>query len=244
MRFRKRFLTTRLALALFGVLLRFYRWLAFGGFLLKHDARLDAVLRSREPAIFVCWHQDFSHSMGYLSRFNVRRRTFVLASGSRDGGLAASAAEGVGFRKALRGSSATPGGKTRGGARALLRMRRIGASRSGSLAIVGDGPRPPARVLKPGAVHLAATTGLPVWLVRTSWWPDASLSRTWAKFHAPRPWDRGVILAEGPIHLPDARDRASLEAARLDLERRLNALAGRADLWAERAARQSGSKRL
>jgi lysophospholipid acyltransferase (LPLAT)-like uncharacterized protein len=229
---RKRFLTTRFALAGFGVLLRFYRWFAFGGFLLRHDPRLVRVLRSREPAIFVCWHQDFSHSMGYLSRWNVRRPTYVLASASRDGGLAASAAEGVGFREAVRGSTAA-----RGGASALLRLRRLGAGGGVSLAVVGDGPRPPARVLKPGAVHLAATTGLPVWLVRTSWWPDASLPRTWARFHWPLPWHRGVVLAEGPIRVPPPEDRDSLEAARLDLERRLNALADRADAWAERAAR-------
>jgi lysophospholipid acyltransferase (LPLAT)-like uncharacterized protein len=173
--------------------------------------------------VFLCWHQDFLHTMGYLSRFNPRRRTYVLASPSRDGGLAAAAAEAVGFREAVRGSSADRGGG------ALLRLERLARRGGASLAFVGDGPRPPARILKPGAVHLAAWSGLPIWLVRTSWSPDASLPRTWARFHAPRPWARGVVLAEGPIELPRDASRDVVESARADVERRLDVLAERAD---------------
>jgi lysophospholipid acyltransferase (LPLAT)-like uncharacterized protein len=190
------------------------------------------LLRTRTPAVFVCWHQDFLHTMGYLSRFSPRRATYVLASGSRDGGLAAAAAEAVGFREAVRGSTA------RGGGAALLRLERLARARRASFAFVGDGPRPPARVLRAGAVHLAAASGLPIWLVRTSWAEDAALERTWARFHAPRPWARGVVLADGPIAVPPATDRAAVERVRADLERRLEALAERAD----RAAGQAGAR--
>ena len=38
-------------------------------------------------------------TIGWLSRWNPRRRSYVLASASRDGGLAAAAAEAVGFRE-------------------------------------------------------------------------------------------------------------------------------------------------
>jgi lysophospholipid acyltransferase (LPLAT)-like uncharacterized protein len=232
---RKRLLASRLARTALGTALRFYRWFAFGVLLVRHDRRLVALLRSRRPAVFVCWHQDFAHTLGYLSRFNPRRTTFVLASASRDGGLAAAAAEAIGFREAVRGSSSDRGGG------ALLRLERIAATGRASLAFVGDGPRPPARVLKPGAVHLAASSGLPVWLVRTSWSPDASLPRTWARFHVPRPWCRGVVVADGPIEVPPASSREALESTRRDVERRLEALAERGDAAAKR---QSSSNRL
>ncbi len=225
----KRFLESPFALAVTGVLLRVVRWICIGGTLPKADPRLHALLRTKEPVLFVCWHQDFLWTIGWLSRWNPRRRSYVLASASRDGGLAAAAAEAVGFREAVRGSSAARG------ASALLRLQRFGRDpRRPSLAIVADGPRPPARQLKPGPVHLARETGLPLWLLRTSWWPDPSLRRTWARFHAPPPWGRGIIAADGPIHVPGDLDREGLEATRLAIEARLNALAERGDAIARR----------
>jgi lysophospholipid acyltransferase (LPLAT)-like uncharacterized protein len=129
----------------------------------------------------------------------------------------------------VRGSSAG------GGATALRRMSRLAqADRRPSFAVVGDGPRPPARVLKPGAIRLAGEAGLPIWLVRTSWHPDASLRRTWARFHSPRPFSRAVALSEGPIHVPKGLDREATERLRAEVERRLEALAARADAAAAR----------
>ena len=225
----KRFLESSLALALTGVALRVVRWFCLAGTLPRADPRLHALLRTRDPAVFVCWHQDFLPTIGWLSRWNPRRRSYVLASASRDGGLAAAAAEAVGFREVVRGSSAAKG------AGALLRLQRFGRDpRRPSLAIVADGPRPPARQLKPGPVHLARETGLPIWLLRTSWWPDPSLRRTWARFHAPPPWGRGIIVGDGPIHVPKDLDRGGLEAMREAIEARLNALADRGDDIARR----------
>ena len=210
----------------------------FGGFLWRHDPRLVALLRTRSPAVFVCWHQDFAHTMGYLSRFSARRPTYVLASASRDGGIAAAAAEAVGFREAVRGSSAAKG------ASALLRMTRLGkGARRPSLAVVGDGPRPPARTLKPGALLLAKESGAPIWLVRSSWYPERALPHTWARFHLPRPWSRGVVVADGPFEVPAGTDREGLEALRAELERRLDRLASWGDLVAARAWTSRGRRR-
>lgn len=226
----KRFLATRAARSLIGTLVRAYRTIAYAGFLIRHDAAFLRLLRSREPAIFVCWHQDFVHTLGVLSRRHPGRRTHVLASASRDGGLAAAAAEAVGFARAVRGSSAA------GGATALRSLVRLGRSgRALSFAVVADGPRPPARDLKPGAIHLARETGLPVWCLRTSWHPDPSLRRTWAQFHAPRPFHRGIALADGPFHVPKDADGDAVEALRRDLESRLSSLADRADAAARSA---------
>jgi lysophospholipid acyltransferase (LPLAT)-like uncharacterized protein len=226
----KRFFGSPLSRALVGVLARAYRSWMYASFLQRHDRNTLALMKTRDPVVILCWHQDFVLTLGTLSRAHPRRRTHALASASRDGGIAAAAAEGVGYARSVRGSSAG------GGAAALRRMQRLARDRAPSFAVVGDGPRPPARALKPGAIHLAKETGAPLWLLRTSWFPDPSLRRTWARFHLPRPFARGVAVADGPIPVPSDLDRASLEALRRDVEVRLEALAARGDALAERFA--------
>jgi len=216
--------SSRLAQTLVRTFIKPYRALMFSGFLLRPDPRLVALMRTRDPAVFLMWHQDFVHTIGYLSQFRRRRPMSVLASASRDGGLAAAAAEGSGFRRVARGSSA------RGGARGLRALSRIASDGArSSVMVVADGPRPPARDLKPGGIVIARDAGLPIYLVRTSWKPERVLSTTWARFHVPVPWSRGVILCDGPIAVPPDLDREGVDALRADLERRLNALADRAD---------------
>jgi hypothetical protein len=216
---------TRMFVAVF---LRFYRWFIFGTLLMRHDRRLLALLRSGEPAIFATWHQDFVFTLGYLSRWNPMRRTYPLASSSRDGGLAGAAAEGMGYRPAVRGSSA------RHGARALLRLTRLlQAQPRASLVVVCDGPRPPARELKPGILHLAQASGRPIWLVRTSFRDVKVLERSWARFHLPLPFKRGVCLADGPVYVPASAGRERIERLRQELESRLDRLADRADARAQ-----------
>jgi hypothetical protein len=219
----KRVFGHSLASALSGVFFRLYRWFMYGGFLFRHDPRLVALLRSGDPAIFACWHQDFLYTIGYLSRWNPWRRSYVLASTSRDGALMAAAAEGVGFRRAVRGSS------FKDGAKALLEIQRRLAARPGSCVVVCDGPRPPARDMKPGILAIARETGLPIWLVRTSYNPGRVLTKVWTRFVIPRPWSRGLSLADGPIRVPPDLDREGLERLRVELKARLDALADRAD---------------
>ncbi len=224
----KRLLASPAVLSVAGALLKGYRWLSFSTFLWDHDEVLVRFLRTDQPAIFATWHQDFAFSMGYLSRWNPRRKTYALASASRDGGIAATAAASMGFQRPIRGSTA------RGARRALLEMtRRLQADRFASMAVVCDGPRPPARELKPGILHLARATGHPIWLVRTSFRRKHVMRRSWAKFHWPKLFSRAVVRVDGPFHVPRDANRETLEALRLELEARLNALAERADGIAE-----------
>lgn len=218
-------------------LIKVQRWLSFSTFLWDHDPRLVRFLRADAPAIFATWHQDFPYTLGYLSRWNSRRRTYALASASRDGGIAASAAEAVGFQRPVRGSTA------RGARRALLEMtRRLQQDRHASMAVVCDGPRPPARELKPGILHLARATGHPIWLVRTSFTRRHQLERTWAKFHWPKYFSHAAVRAEGPIHVARDLDREALERLRIELQTRLNALAERTDAAAAQYRRLRASE--
>ncbi|MDJ0976630.1 MAG: DUF374 domain-containing protein [Planctomycetota bacterium] len=217
--------------------LKLYRWWSFGTFLWHHDKRLLEFMRTNEPAIFATWHQDFAYTLGYLGRWNNRRRTYALASASRDGGIASAAAESMGFQRPIRGSTA------RGARRALLEMtRRLQDDRHASMAVVCDGPRPPAREMKAGILHLARATGRPIWLVRTSFSRRHVLERSWARFHWPKLFAHGVVRADGPIHLPRDLDREGVEHWRQQLETRLNALADRADARADQYRRLRASE--
>jgi lysophospholipid acyltransferase (LPLAT)-like uncharacterized protein len=228
----KRLLGGPFARAAVGALSRAYRAVFYGGSRLLVDPGLRRLVRSREPVVFVCWHQDFVWTVGWLSRFCRRRRSHVLASASRDGGLAAASAEALGFREAVRGSSAARG------AVALRRLESIATgNRPTSVVVVGDGPRPPARELKPGALHLAREAGLPVWLVRTAFAPPRRLLRSWAQFDFPPPWRAGVVVADGPIEVPAGLDRDGLERLRAALQARLDRLAERADALAAQRLR-------
>jgi hypothetical protein len=219
----KRLLASKAALTAVGLATRLARALYLGSVRYRHDAALSAFLDGAEPAVFACWHQDFFFTVGYLSRWARRRPMRVLASASRDGGLMAAAAQAAGFRGAVRGSSA------RGGAGALRALTRIAAAGRESLVIVCDGPRPPAFTFQPGALAVASASGLPLWLVRSSYRPQVVFERSWARFLLPSPLGLGVIRADGPIRLPAGLSRAELEAERLQLERRLAALAADAD---------------
>src|SRR5213594_2208896 len=81
-------------------------------------------------------------------------RLSILISERRDGELIHRIVRWFGF-DTIRGST------TRGGARALRQMARLG--RAGSdLAVTPDGPRGPRCIAQPGVVELAKLTGLPI----------------------------------------------------------------------------------
>ncbi len=235
----KRLLVSPLTPAFLNLALRAYRTAMFGSFLPDHDPRLLALLRTRQPVILAAWHQDFIHTLGYLSAWNSRRKTYVLASASRDGGLATTAALAMGYQRPIRGST------SRGGLRALLAMTKLLRKEAhASMAIVCDGPRPPARELKVGIVHLARATGRPIWLVRTAFSKRVILERSWAQFHLPLPFCRAVCRSAGPFYVAPDADRDEVERIRQELEARLNALADEAEarirVLAPKSSKQPG----
>jgi lysophospholipid acyltransferase (LPLAT)-like uncharacterized protein len=90
-----------------------------------------------------------------------------------------------------------------------------------------DGPRGPARRAQAGAVWLAKTTGNPVVPFHIE--ADRHWSaRSWDRTQIPKPWARLAIAIGEPLEVPAVADDAAIEAARRDLELRLEELERRA----------------
>jgi len=158
------------------------------------------------PRIGACWHADL-----LVLAWAFRDRGMVgLASRSRDGDRVAEALRALGYAEPVRGSS------TRGGAAALRALaRRVGDGATVSVQV--DGPRGPARVAKPGVLHLARVTGVPVLPVRFDARPAWRFA-SWDRTLLPGPGARVLLRWGEPISVSAAATDAELEALRRRLE--------------------------
>ncbi len=177
----------------------------------------DAVVRSGRQPILALWHGRIFAGLHYFRR----RGIVVITSRNFDGEWIARILERSGFETA-RGST------SRGGARALVQLRRnLRAGRPAAFTV--DGPRGPARVAQPGAVWLAGATGnpvLPFHIEASRCWTTGSWDRT----QVPKPFSTVALAIGPPIDVPDTsaatveRKRVELEGALNDLERHAAAM--------------------
>jgi lysophospholipid acyltransferase (LPLAT)-like uncharacterized protein len=191
-------------------------------------AHYEAIVAAGKQPIFAFWHGRILPATFFWRD----RGIVVITSQNFDGEWIAGIIERFGYGTA-RGSS------SRGGARALVQLRRdLGAGKPAAFTI--DGPRGPARVAQPGAVFLAGATGqplLPFHIEASAAW---SL-RSWDATQIPKPFAHvGVAIGE-PMTVPDTNE-STVEAYRLELETRLAALELKAKLLADgrQEARRSG----
>jgi len=176
---------------------------------------LAAIRDSGRQPIMAFWHGRILPATYYFRR----RGIVVITSENFDGEWIAGIIERFGYGTA-RGST------SRGGRRALLPLtRELAAGNAAGFTV--DGPRGPARIAQPGAVWLAKTTGhpvLPFHLEADRCWTTNSWDRT----QIPKPFATVSIAMGAPFEVPrDAQDDG-IEAARLELEARLQALEARA----------------
>jgi lysophospholipid acyltransferase (LPLAT)-like uncharacterized protein len=195
------------AVAVLGATLR---WRAEG------QEHFDAAIRSGPQPIMAFWHGRILPATYYFRR----RGIVVITSENFDGEWIAGIIERFGYGTA-RGST------SKGGRRALLQLRRdLGAGRPAAFTI--DGPRGPARVAQPGAIWLSKSTGHPVipfHIEADRYWTLNSWDRT----QIPKPYATVSIAIGEPFHVSPDVDQAGIEAARKELEARLE--------WLERRAR-------
>ena len=148
----------------------------------------------------------------------------ILISDHRDGELITQVVERLGFG-VVRGST------TRGGARALREMRR--RVDRGHLCVTPDGPRGPRRHVHQGLAYLASVTGLPIVGAGMAF-QNPRRAHSWDRFAVPRPWRPAACVVPRPVFVPPDADRATIEACRDEVERRMNDATEEAEAWVAR----------
>jgi len=176
---------------------------------------LDAPVREGRQPIMAFWHGRILPATFYFRR----RGIVVITSENFDGEWIAGIIERFGYGTA-RGST------SRGGRRALVQLvRALEAGKTAGFTL--DGPRGPARVAQPGAIWLAKATGNPVvpfHLEADRFWTTNSWDRT----QIPKPFATVAIAVGEPLEVSADAGDEGLEAARRELEARLQALEARA----------------
>lgn len=180
------------------------------------------IMFARRPAIYVIWH-------GRLlpGAFHYRKqRLATLISRNRDGDYIADMIERWGYR-VIRGSS------SRGGAAALRQI--VQALEAGtSVALTPDGPRGPRQRMKLGPLQAARLAGVPI-VTATAGAVRAAYFGRWDRFLVPAPFTWIPVALGEPLYVPPDTSDEALEAYRIELEERLNALTDLVD----RAARDA-----
>jgi lysophospholipid acyltransferase (LPLAT)-like uncharacterized protein len=178
-------------------------------------AHWDAVVRERRQPILALWHGRILSATLYFRD----RGVVALTSENFDGEWVARLMRRFGYR-AARGST------SRGGARALVELRRRMAEGSPA-AFTVDGPRGPARIAQPGAVWLASATGnpvLPFHIEASRYWTV----RSWDRHQVPKPGSTLGVAIGPPIDVPPRADEATIERGRQAIEDALRQLEDRA----------------
>jgi lysophospholipid acyltransferase (LPLAT)-like uncharacterized protein len=173
----------------------------------------ETVVRSGRQPILAFWHGRILPSLYYFRH----RRIVVITSQNFDGEWIARIIARFGYGTA-RGST------SRGGARALVQMRRDLADGK-PVAFTVDGPRGPARIAQSGAAWLSGATGHPV----VPFHIDAD------RFWTTNSWDRALIpkpfatmrVAIGAPFAVEGTTEDAVERGRQQLERALQELEAR-----------------
>lgn len=188
-----------------------YHWLEQG------TEHLEAVHRQGRQPIYALWHGRIMPGIIYLRD----RGIVVITSENFDGEWIARIIHRFGYDTA-RGST------SRGGARALVQLRRD--MKAGKpVAFTVDGPRGPAGVAQPGAVWLASATGnpiLPFHIESSSFWT----AKSWDGHQVPKPGSHVAVVIGAPIDVPAGADEIAIEAGRVELEASLARLRDQADV--------------
>lgn len=196
---RKRTLLNNPALAtLAGVLLNAYGELVLRTSRLRvqADPAVDQLVHAQGvPVIYALWHCHV-FVVPLLRRYG-RRPLAVLLSSHRDARI-------VGVAASLRGVQLVEGSSTRGGLKAYRQLLRHLAQRQ-TVCLTPDGPRGPARRVKPGVIQLARQSGCAVVPVSLACSRQHRL-RSWDRSVLPLPFGQHVLRLAGPLYFGTAAE--------------------------------------
>jgi lysophospholipid acyltransferase (LPLAT)-like uncharacterized protein len=180
----------------------------------------EVALRTGQRYIYAFYHEVMLFPAYYWNWPEMH----ILISDHRDGELITQVVSRLGFG-VVRGST------TRGGARALREMvHRIDR---GHLCVTPDGPRGPRRHVHQGLAYLGCRTGFPIVGAGMAF-RDPWRAKSWDKFAVPRPFRAAACVVPKPVFVPPDADRDTIEACRLEVERRMQNAMVEAEEWVER----------
>lgn len=195
-----------------------YSYLSFVGLTtrlrLEGAGHRKALRDGNQRFLYAFWHQrqvffTFSHRDSGAS---------VMVSRSRDGELIAETMR-LSRIAACRGSS------SRGGVAAAREMM-LALAEGLDIGITPDGPKGPARQVKPGVVFLAQKLKIPILPVTNALSCKLEFKRAWDRFQVPLPFGRAVVKYAPPIWVGPADD---LDAKAAELKAALDAITASAD---------------
>ncbi len=138
------------------------------------------------PGIFYFWHQDIIAGMYFF--FATNSVGHCVVSPSNDGKLIGSLCTKLGFTVLYGSAFKNP--------TTLLKNCLNVLKAKGSLCLVGDGSRGPAKVLQPGISYLAAKTTTPLYFVSASASRSITSKKSWDNFRVPLPFSTITIRVE------------------------------------------------
>jgi len=176
----------------------------------------------RMPAIFAFWHGQ------HLLATNASKPSYkvkMLVSRHHDGEVNAIAAERLGVGT-IRGSGNHASGFVHKGGVAAFQAMLDALNEGYSVALSADVPKV-SRIAGLGIIKLAQASGRPIHAIAiaTHW---RIVLDNWDRSTINLPFSRGAGVVPEPLHVPADIDDAGLEAARQELENRLNAATRRA----------------
>jgi 3-deoxy-D-manno-octulosonic-acid transferase len=186
-------------------------------------ADLHERLEACHPVTVAVWHGQFMLTSGFKPAPHVKVAAIVARHGDAELVGAAMSHFGV---ELIRGAGAGVRRKDRGGAYALrqaVRALKDGAS----VVMTADVPPGPARRAGTGIVTIARLSGRPIIPVASATSRFLAFD-TWSRMTINLPFSRLAYVAGNPIKVASDADDDALEAARIELERSLNAVTARA----------------
>ena len=187
------------------------RWQVFG------DETIRKLRREGQPFIVSLWHGRIL-MMPYT--WIRGEQIHLLISQHRDGQLIAKI---IGYF----GINTIIGSTSKGGASALRGMLK--ALKEGEcVGVTPDGPRGPRMRASDGIISLARLAEVPIFPATYSVARGRVLG-SWDRFLVAAPFSQGVFVWGEPLYVDRDADANDIEAARAELEKRMNAITHDAD---------------
>lgn len=179
-----------------------------------------SIFEHKYPYIFSLWHNRVMLPLYYYRNTDIT----VIVSRSQDGEYITQAMKRFGFH-------ATRGSTTRHGAEGLLGLVHT-LKQNRCVVITPDGPKGPREKVKPGIIHLAKITGVPIIPACFSCSRHTRLN-SWDRFIVPLPFGTSYLVTGRPILVPHDIDQPGIEGKRKDLQDEMDRITHLADRFAE-----------